>query len=247
MSFILFDIFSYVRSVLLIYTLDMAIRAIQSYSGEFVCHVGELTGDTGTKNFETFLEKSFDCIEEIALPNWGDTSYSLTIWKRHLKKRKKEVLIPLHPKRCCVCGVVRSRMRRCRVTYSIIYCSESCASSDKGREKHLDELAYKFILFNPHSSESYANENRYVKETPRLSKSQRKRRRAKMIKMDVECGPVDKAVESKCDDAQRIGHSKSALPQPSGSKKRMTILPFHSDYFSMISAENSLHVTSGNM
>jgi len=43
---------------------------------------GEWQGDTGTKGFEKLLSAEFSCEELLRLPNWGDTCYSLTVWRR---------------------------------------------------------------------------------------------------------------------------------------------------------------------
>jgi len=43
---------------------------------------GEWQGDTGTKGFEKLLSAEFSCEELLPLPNWGDTCYTLTVWRR---------------------------------------------------------------------------------------------------------------------------------------------------------------------
>jgi hypothetical protein len=60
----------------------MALLALRSYAGATVCYVGEWQGDSGTKGFETLLSASFRCEEIVPLPNWGDTCYSMMVWKR---------------------------------------------------------------------------------------------------------------------------------------------------------------------
>ena len=148
---------------------DMALQALRNYSGQHLCHVGEFSGDTGTKSFETLLESTFRCVEVVPLANWCDTSYSLTIWQRRpapkttnaslnkkVDNKKKEdrvgdsvPVLSIHPKQCCVCGTVRARMHRCRLTYGVIFCSEVCAATKRGRERHQDELAFKHLLLRP--------------------------------------------------------------------------------------------------
>lgn len=135
---------------------DMALQSLRHYislEGHTVCYVGEYRGDTGTKSFEKLLESSFSCIKEVLLPNWGDTAYSLTIWKR----RESINSAPLigHPSRkCVVCGLCSDKSFRCRVTYSVTFCSENCATTSRGKDIFYQELTYRCLYEKYHSCEN---------------------------------------------------------------------------------------------
>lgn len=134
---------------------DMALDAVRAYTGDTVCYVGEYRGDTGTSKFEALLDASFQCVEHVPLPNFGDTCYDLTVWRRVVLKAGADVVTSLnHPCRCTTCGVLKSRMYRCRLTYAVTFCSNACAAA--GRERHLDELTFKYLL---HKSKTNTNTN----------------------------------------------------------------------------------------
>lgn len=121
---------------------DMALQALRLYEGEYLCYCGEYRGDTGTKSFEQLLEQKFVCLKFQVLPNWADTCYSLTVWKR----RDSFVNLDedVHPLRCWACGALKQAMLRCRVSCSLSVCNEDCASA--ARRRHLDELAHRYVL-----------------------------------------------------------------------------------------------------
>lgn len=125
---------------------DMALQALRSYKGDTVCYVGEYRGDTGTSKFEVMLDCSFQCVEHIPLPNWGDTCYELTIWSRIKLSVDSSVETLNHPARCTSCGKLKSKMYRCRLTYGVTFCSTECAIN--GRNRHLDELTFKYLFYN---------------------------------------------------------------------------------------------------
>jgi hypothetical protein len=144
---------------------DMALQALRAYQGQYLCYCGEYRGDTGTKAFEQLLEQTFDCVQRDPLPNWVDTCYSLTVWRRrgpgngagggtcisssnstsgsrtstHSSNSSSQ-----HPLRCVGCGALRPAVLRCRVTYSVCVCSEACAAAS--RQAHTDELAFRYSI-----------------------------------------------------------------------------------------------------
>jgi hypothetical protein len=135
---------------------DMALQSMKIYmeaGGTTICYVGEKRGDTGTKGFEKLLESSFRCDELIPLPNWMDTCYSLTIWRRLAPSPASSTpSSPLPPYLlCCVCGsaapLSTARAYRCRVTYAVTFCSCDCAGSAIGRQRHRDELSFRALLY----------------------------------------------------------------------------------------------------
>lgn len=60
----------------------VALTLITAFTLPVVYIVGEWQGDTGTKGFEKLLSAEFSCEELLTLPNWGDTCYMLTVWRR---------------------------------------------------------------------------------------------------------------------------------------------------------------------
>ena len=135
---------------------DMALQALRLFPGEIVCYVGEYRGDTGTAKFESLLESTFLCIENIPLPNWGDTCYCLTVWSRVRMSRPINSHKSKHPASCTMCGKLDKKMYRCRLTYGVTYCSSKCAISCSSW--HKDELTYKFLLYNLGKKRKYDNE-----------------------------------------------------------------------------------------
>lgn len=63
-------------------TMDMSLRCLQVYTGKYVVHVGEWDGTTGSTAFQDALMGSFVVVERVGLPNWGNTAYDLTVWRR---------------------------------------------------------------------------------------------------------------------------------------------------------------------
>jgi hypothetical protein len=60
----------------------MASDCLRAYRGSVFVYVGEWQGETGTPKFEKRLCKEWLLRRRIPLPNWGSTSYTLTIWLR---------------------------------------------------------------------------------------------------------------------------------------------------------------------
>ena len=127
----------------------MALKALRCHTGDRIAHVGEMRGDTGTKEFEEELSMRWvrHC-DPIALPNFGDTCYALTLWTRRGKEGSTSSSSTAPPppqylglKKCPGCGAVphtqdskapvswyRDRLTRCVWT-----CSLACARSEEAR------------------------------------------------------------------------------------------------------------------
>lgn len=60
----------------------MASDCLRAYRGSVFLYVGEWQGETGTPKFEKSLCKDWLLCRRLPLPNWGSTSYTLTIWLR---------------------------------------------------------------------------------------------------------------------------------------------------------------------
>jgi hypothetical protein len=135
---------------------DMALRSLRQYlslGGQTVAHVGEYRGDTGTRPFERLLETVFDCQQEVLLPNWGDTAYALTIWRRRAEGQDDRGAAQglgefPHPcRRCSVCGGSPRQMHRCRVSAALSFCGAECAGSVRARELYSQEMSYRCLLW----------------------------------------------------------------------------------------------------
>jgi hypothetical protein len=93
----------------------MALDSLEAFQGNIIIHVGEFNGDTGTRKFESHLYNLFNLETLISLPNWSNTCYSLSIWKRksQINKKVKDLfnfkkyqmnLDNLYPLSCSVCS-----------------------------------------------------------------------------------------------------------------------------------------------
>lgn len=120
----------------------MAIDSLRSFTGQHVIHIGEWEGFTGSADFESQLFNNFDLVERVELPNWQDTCYDLTVWKRRsaaaaiAKKdenntkssESKDAPLSLPTSVCFNCGSIERLLRRCRCCRLVSFCSKSCAS-----------------------------------------------------------------------------------------------------------------------
>ena len=107
---------------------QMALQALQAYSGSTMCYVGEWSGDTGTAEFQAELLRKWRLTERIALPNWGDTVYELMIWQRCGTSGSHATELP-PDMQCTVCASPGSRdkpLRCCRRTVAHAFCSQAC-------------------------------------------------------------------------------------------------------------------------
>ncbi|CAI5731376.1 unnamed protein product [Hyaloperonospora brassicae] len=136
----------------------MAVRSVQLFQGNVVMHVGEWQGDTGDSRFEHELQRRFVLVEEIALPNWGNSAYGLTVWRR---KAKGVEHVAWKAMSCFQCGKTRTaaaaegkRLRRCVVCKTNVYCSPACAQQDA--VGHAAEHAIRLVFLEaPASSSAY--------------------------------------------------------------------------------------------
>jgi hypothetical protein len=116
----------------------MAFEAVKLYSGQYVIHVGEWEGFTGSAEFEKYLYSNFQLLERVELPNWQDTSYDLTVWQRKTPTLaaatpQATALTETHANlttfQCFSCGKLSTVLRRCRCCRVASFCSKSCANT----------------------------------------------------------------------------------------------------------------------
>lgn len=148
---------------------DMALNCVRFFQGEHVIHVGEWQGDTGDRRFEKELEARFVLIKELALPNWGNSAYSLSIWKRKNKGSSKSTVnqVPCTALSCFKCeksiqdaADEGDELRRCVLCKTNVYCSSLCEESD--RKAHSAEHAKRLIFLENEDEFEFENELHYA-------------------------------------------------------------------------------------
>jgi hypothetical protein len=95
---------------------------------ETFVYIGEFAGDTGTAALEAELYCNFELMAEAPLPNFINTVYSLTIWrKRKLDKIEKWPLF------CQTCKQIPSfgeKFYRDRIVRRLVFCGKCSKSKD---------------------------------------------------------------------------------------------------------------------
>lgn len=140
-----------------------------------ISYVGEFRGDTGTAAFEKELFLQWICVDRVALPNFGNTNYTLTCWDRKVCDGSgtdgigKDVWWPFQ---CVACGyrhrqtstnIPQDRDKnhnrtgpkkacfRDRYTRSICVCSRSCADAQIAGESLLEAMMSRSLI-SPHTT-----------------------------------------------------------------------------------------------
>jgi hypothetical protein len=113
-----------------------ALDCLAHFSGERVAVCGEWRGDTGTRQFEEKLARGFQLEAEVPLPNWSNTRYSLTLWRRRSKSSEGAGWPIGCANGACLNSVSRGStrarevvLRRCRYTRELLVCSPECLSA----------------------------------------------------------------------------------------------------------------------
>lgn len=114
------------------------VRRFEPRTQDRLALVGEWRGDTASADCLAALLDAYCLDQRISLPNWGDTSAELTLWKSRSPDRGVEVDV------CDACHEASPHLRRCRISYDIIVCSAACLAQMSRR--HADILALKCCL-----------------------------------------------------------------------------------------------------
>merc|ERR1719181_1351716 len=95
----------------------MAEDCLRNFEGDTLFYIGEFgTGLTGTLAFHETLLTEWTLEKRMRLPNWGNTAYDLSIWRRGAPTRKQKL-------RACGCGKDGKQSRWLR---NFVVCSQKC-------------------------------------------------------------------------------------------------------------------------
>lgn len=150
---------------------DMALLCVRSFQGEFIVHVGEWQGDTGDRRFEKELQRRFVLVQELALPNWGNSAYHLSVWQRKSKGSKSASRLPQVACTALACFTCSKTiedasdeddepLQRCVLCKTNVYCSSECEA--RGRTSHSAEHAKRLIFLENEDELEFANELHYA-------------------------------------------------------------------------------------
>ncbi|KAG6618685.1 Clavaminate synthase [Phytophthora cinnamomi] len=133
----------------------MAVRSVQLFQGDFILHVGEWQGDTGDSRFESELQRRFVLEQEISLPNWGNSAYGLTVWRRKSKDAEPAAWRAMSCFNCektlADAAAEGEPLRRCVVCKTNVYCSPACAQQDA--VAHAAEHAKRLVFLEDPTSD----------------------------------------------------------------------------------------------
>lgn len=147
---------------------SMALDCLQNFKGDYIIYVGEWQGDTATYEFEKALVSSFSLVNTIGLPNWFNTCYTFSLWKR---KSGNSITSPFKisdnlvdlllagnlPLQCIQCGNNSKRIRRCVLCAQVFYCSQECCTN----HATIHEQVHLFHGLNFEELPSFQNRTHY--------------------------------------------------------------------------------------
>lgn len=119
---------------------NMALDCLKSHKGDTFIHVGEWFGFTGTLEFAKEISKNWVLEEHMDLPNWADTNYNLTVWKR----KKEDQDSPLLTCTFCSKPLPGCTLRQCKCCRNVRYCTKECMISDKNHHDDIHRLSMIF-------------------------------------------------------------------------------------------------------
>lgn len=118
------------------------LKELMHHGGQFVIHIGEFRGLTGSADFEQLLLNNFQCQGRHPCLSWGTDASEVSMWKRRNQSLAtttrysspsiNDILLP-----CSFCRE-REASFKCRLLRYVVYCSESCCRNDSiSRSNHL--------------------------------------------------------------------------------------------------------------
>lgn len=144
----------------------MGKEALQHFTGNAVVHVGEFRGDSGDPDLEQILlwSGSFKLEKEISLPNFANTAYALTLWRRQQPAlTQKEIgfhlsQMKLCPFACSQCGRTEN-LKRCAWCRVYVFCSLSCFQALQ--REHAAEHASRLLFWRLDSKQAFADPHQF--------------------------------------------------------------------------------------
>lgn len=120
--------------------------------------IGEIAGDTGTTKLEAELYNKWELMEQVDLPNFINTVYSLTIWTRGTATSKKW---PLTCKFCFESPKPSEKFYRDRFCRRILVCPTCMKTKGRiAREEVIETLQKECHITLPPSSSKFNHENK---------------------------------------------------------------------------------------
>ena len=133
------------------------LKTFKKYGGRAFIHVGEFKGLTGSKDFEKYLRKHYECQERHPCLSWGTDASEVTMWIAKTETSDNKNLHQLLP--CSCCGK-KEATRRCRLLRYLVYCSEDCCQRHAAsRTRH---LAMHMIQLGKDKDLSFNNEKEFL-------------------------------------------------------------------------------------
>lgn len=154
---------------------DMAVNCARFFQGECLIHIGEWQGDTGDRRFEKELETRFTLEKEVVLPNWGNSAYHLTVWRRSSSGEdaddaESKVMSCFHCHQTLRDAVENGNregddfedapFKRCMLCKTNVYCSSDCAEKDQSA--HAAEHAKRLVFLTDEKVLNFDNDAHYM-------------------------------------------------------------------------------------
>jgi hypothetical protein len=128
----------------------MALEALHTYTGKYMVLVGEWGGTTHGPEFEAELLRDWMIKERISLPNWANTAYEMTVWRRRQGAADQTTKLRA-PLTCTVCsaptgwkGVKPTPLKKCRWCRDALLCSQRCHEAYRATHDQLHKLRMVF-------------------------------------------------------------------------------------------------------
>jgi len=99
------------------------VKMFVKYGGEVLIHIGEFKGLTGSKVFETFLQRNFCLKHRVQCLHWGTDAAEATVWVKKSKMKgsiSSSLLLP-----CSHC-LRNEGIKRFKALRQFVYCSSEC-------------------------------------------------------------------------------------------------------------------------
>jgi hypothetical protein len=146
-----------------------ALREFRRRKGQFLVHIGEFKGLTGSRDFETYLLNEMVIVDRLPCLTWGTDASEVSVWAakdgRKLPPIYKESLDAskesaarhqLICRHCCS----KEATRRCRFVRLLCYCSKECYECDLASRRAFFEMS----MIDLNNDEIDFNDDRHYKQ-----------------------------------------------------------------------------------